>query len=257
MRLVAASDLTVAELAELFTAGYQGYFVPVRVDEAALDFMIDAWDIDLARSRVALDGDDRVGIANLAVRGDRSWIGGIGVVPAARGRGVGRALMEAVLAEAPPIVTLEVIEQNEPAIALYRSLGFEHARFLEVWSLAGDVAPPDAEVGTAEPRPLGQEGLPWQRQDSSLGGGFERLETEGGAAIVRVTGPRVSVLQLRADGEASARRLLQAARGRGESLHYVNVPEGDVASVALSALGGTLELRQHEMIRTTALRNTA
>lgn len=254
MRLVPASELPVAELAELFTAGYEGYFAPMRVDEAALASMIDAWDIDLGRSRVALEGDERLGIANLAVRGDRSWIGGIGVVPEARRRGIARALMEAVLAEAPPVVTLEVIEQNEPAIGLYRSLGFEHARFLEVWSLAGDAAPA-AEVRTVEPRPLGQEGLPWQRQDRSLGNGFECLETDGGAAVLRVSGARVSMLQLQADGEAPARRLLQAARARGESLHYVNVPEGDVASAALAALGGVLDLRQHEMICTIALRN--
>ena len=257
MRLVPASELPVAELAELFTAGYEGYYVPVQVDEAAFAYMVETWDIDLARSRVALDGDERLGLANLAVRGDRSWIGGIGVVPAARRRGVGRALMEAVLSEAPGGVMLEVLEQNEPAIGLYRALGFETTRLLEVWSLAGDVAPPDGEVRTVEPRPLGQEGLPWQRQDRSLGSGFERLETDGGAAIVRAGGPRVSVMQLRAEGEGPARRLLQAARARGESLHYVNVPERDVASAALAALGGTLDLRQHEMIRTPALRNKA
>ncbi len=252
MRLVAASELPLAELAELFTAGYQDYFVPVHVDEAAFAFMVDAWDIALARSRVALEGEERLGLANLAIRGDRSWIGGIAVVPVARRRGIGRALMEAVLAEAPGSVMLEVLEQNEPAIALYRSLGFEPTRLLEVWSLTGDVPPPDGEVRTVDPRPLDQEGLPWQRQDRALGSGFERLETDGGEAIVRVSGPRVSVLQLRADGEAPARRLLQAARARAESLHYVNVPEGDAASTALAALGGTIDLRQHEMARRPA-----
>ena len=36
--------------------------------------------------------------------------------------------MEAVLADAPSVVGLEVIEQNEPAIRLYESLGFERTR---------------------------------------------------------------------------------------------------------------------------------
>ena len=36
-------------------------------------------------------------------------------------------------------------------------------------------------------------------------------------------------------------------RARGERLTYVNVPEGDPASIALGALGGTLDLRQFEM----------
>jgi ribosomal protein S18 acetylase RimI-like enzyme len=66
-------------------------------------------------------------------------------VPAARRRGVGRALTEAVIAEAPSIVTLEVIEQNERAIRLYERLGFERRRILEVWSLTAEVAPAAAD----------------------------------------------------------------------------------------------------------------
>ena len=252
MKLVRASELSLAVRAELFTAGYEGYFTTMTVDEAALAWMIESWDVDLDRSWVAVTDDGPVGFAQLAVRGDRGWIGGVGVRVAARRTGVGRAVMEAVLADAPPTVMLEVIEQNEPAIALYRSLGFEHTRYLEVWSLAAEVQPPGGEVRIAEPRPLGQPGLPWQRDDRSLPHEYERLETAGGEALVRVVGPRVTVLQLRADGEEPARRLLAAARGRGESLQYVNVPEGDPASAALGALGGTLDLRQHEMLRTSA-----
>lgn len=256
MKLVPASSLPLAELAELFTAGYENYFVPVHVDEPTLAFMVGAWDLDLDRSRVAVGDDGPVGFANLGVRGERGWIGGLGVRVSARRSGAGRALMEAVLEHAPPSVTLEVIEQNEPAIALYRSLGFEQTRFLEVWALT-DPAPAVDGVVEADARPLGQDGLPWQRQDRSLSDGFERLETDGGAAVFRVNGPRVSILQLQAEGEEPARRLLAAARSRGESLDYVNVPEGDPASAALAALGGTLELRQLELLRTVALRELA
>ena len=129
MNVVPADTLSIAEIAQLFTRGYEGYYVPVQVDEAAMRYMIDTWDIDLARSRVA----ENVGFCNLAVRGDRGWIGGIAVVPEARRRGTGRRLMEAVLEVAPPTVTLEVLEQNEPAIRLYEELGFERTRALEVW----------------------------------------------------------------------------------------------------------------------------
>jgi ribosomal protein S18 acetylase RimI-like enzyme len=253
VRLVPSSTFSFAELAELFTAGYEEYFVPVSVDEAAFAFIVESWDIDLDRSRVAVDDSGPIGFANLGVRGERGWIGGLGVRVAARRSGAGRALMEAVLDVAPPVVGLEVIEQNEPAIALYRSLGFEETRVLEVWSLT-EQAPEVDDVRVVDPRPLGQDDLPWQRQARSLPDGFERLETDGGAALVRTNGPRVSVLQLAADGEEPAHRLLAAARARGESLHYVNVPEGDPASVAFAGLGGTLELRQCEFLRTVALR---
>ena len=247
MRIVPADGFGHARLAELFTAGYEGYFVPMHVDEATFAFMVDAWDVDLARSRVALDGDEPVGVVNLGVRGDRGWIGGLGVVPHARRRGVGRALMDAVLEAGPPLVTLEVLEQNEPALRLYESLGFRRLRLLEIWSLTAEAPAADARI--AEPRPLGQAGLPWQRADESLPAEYERLEVDGGAALVRVSGPRVSVLQLAAASEDAAAVLLAAARARGESLHYVNVPEGDPASAALRRLGGSLDLRQLELER--------
>jgi peptide/nickel transport system substrate-binding protein len=76
---------------------------------------------------------------------------------------------------------------------------------------------------------------------------FARIETDGAEALIRVNGPRVSVLQLRADDANAARTLLAAARARGESLHYVNVPEGDPASQALADLGAKLDLRQREL----------
>ncbi len=64
---------------------------------------------------------------------------------------------------------------------------------------------------------------------------------------------RVSVLQLAADDEGAAIDLLAAARARGRSLHFVNVPEGDPASAALRTLGGNLDLRQLELERSQML----
>ena len=246
MMLAPASDFDLATLAALFTKGYEGYFVPLHVDEAALRFMVDAWDIDLERSRVALEEGEPVGLAFLAVRGDSAWIGGVGVAAASRGHGIGRRLMEAVLADAPRPVILEVIEQNETAKRLYDSLGFEVVRMLEVWSLTEE-APASAARPLDDPRPLGQAALPWQRQDASLPESVEGVEADGGTALFRVTNGRVSILQLEAADEEAAATLLAAARARGTSLHYVNVPAGDAASAALARLGGTLDLRQFEL----------
>jgi GNAT superfamily N-acetyltransferase len=246
LELAPASGFGLDALAEIFTAGYEGYFVPLHVDEAALRFMVDAWDIDLDRSRVALADGQPVGLAFLAVRGETAWIGGVGVARPSRGLGIGRALMEAVLAEAPRPVLLEVIEQNEPARRLYETLGFELVRMLEVWSLTDEIPAAEARP-LAEPRPLGQPSLPWQRQDASLPEAREGLEVDGGTALIRVANGRVSVLQLDAVDETAAASLLAAARARGSSLHYVNVPEGDPAAHALARLGGTLDLRQLEM----------
>jgi ribosomal protein S18 acetylase RimI-like enzyme len=232
MNLVAADTLSFAELADLFTRGYEGYYLPIRVDEPTMRYMVEAWDIDLARSRVA----PGVGVCNLGVRGDRGWIGGLGVVPESRRSGVGRGLMEAVLEQAPPVVTLEVLEQNEPALRLYESLGFERTRVLEVWSLPER---PTAEARSVEPAPLGQSGLPWQREDASLPPGYERVEVNGGAMLFR----GATILQLQAADEDAAAALLS----RGAALHYINVPEGDVALGALERLGGERTARQFEL----------
>jgi len=231
--IVAGDRFSDEDLAALFTRGYEGYFLPMHVDAATFRYMVDAWDIDLSRSRV---GPGK-GLCNLAVRDDRGWIGGIGVVPEARREGLGRALMEAVLEVAPPTVTLEVLEQNEPAIRLYESLGFERTRMLDVWALPEVAA---VEARQADPAPLGLDGLPWQREDASLPpGGYERLEVDGGAILIR----NGNVLQLDARDEETAVALLS----RGTKLSYVNVPEDDVASGAMRELGGTVTLRQFEL----------
>ena len=232
MRLVPSDQFSYADLAELFTRGYEGYFVPMHFDEPTLRYMVDAWDIDLSKSRVA----PNAGVANLAVRGDRGWIGGIAVVPEQRRNGVGRALMEAVLELAPPTVLLEVIEANEPAIKLYESLGFEKTRVLEVWR----VEAPLVEAASADQSTLGQPDLPWQRDDASLPPDYERVEVDGGAMVFRGG----TVFQLEARDEDAAAALLS----RGAVLNYVNVPEGDVAIGALERLGGELRLKQFEMV---------
>jgi ribosomal protein S18 acetylase RimI-like enzyme len=232
VNLVPADRFSFAELAELFNRGYEGYFVPVHVDEPTLRYMADAWDIDPVRSRVA----PGQGLCNLAVRADRGWIGGVGVVPEARRRGVGRALMEAVLELAPPTVLLEVIEANEPAIRLYESLGFERTRVLEVWR----VDAPEVAAESVEQSTLGQVDLPWQRADESLPPDYERVEVDGGAMLFRGG----TVFQLEARDEDAAAALLS----RGRVLDYVNVPEGDVACGALRRLGGEMRLRQYEMV---------
>jgi RimJ/RimL family protein N-acetyltransferase len=75
------------------------------------------------------EGGEPVGAAGLhptATDGVLSL--GMWVLPEWRGRGGGRALIEALLDAVPPgahKVELEVFPDNDAAIALYRSLGFE------------------------------------------------------------------------------------------------------------------------------------
>jgi ribosomal-protein-alanine N-acetyltransferase len=78
---------------------------------------------------VALDGEQVLGYAGLAVNPDETWVQNIGVRKAAQRRGIGRALLEALLAEATRRgirkVLLEVAVDNAPAQKLYATYGFE------------------------------------------------------------------------------------------------------------------------------------
>jgi ribosomal protein S18 acetylase RimI-like enzyme len=259
VELVPAETLPLDRLAELFTAAYEGYPLHVHVDEGTLAFMVDAYDLDLGRSRVASRSGEPVGLAMLAVREATGWIGGMGVVAAARRGGLGTILMRAVLDEARTAglgeVGLEVLEPNDAAIRLYERLGFRRVRMLEVWSLAA--APPTASAREADPeaahawiRAHRRSGEPWQRADATLERlrGVEAVELpDAAAALVRVSDGRASVLQLAAHDVDAAADVLAATRARADTLSFLNVPEGDPASSALERLGGKLEIRQHEM----------
>lgn len=62
---------------------------------------------------------------------DECYVDDVAVFPDRRRKGVGRALMEALIAEArgknAAFLTLEVRDSNAPARELYRSLGFREA----------------------------------------------------------------------------------------------------------------------------------
>ncbi len=76
---------------------------------------------------VALDGDDVVGYAGLAATAPgESWVQNIAVRRDAQRHGVGRALLEALLAAAgDAAVLLEVAVDNTPAQRLYGRYDFE------------------------------------------------------------------------------------------------------------------------------------
>jgi ribosomal-protein-alanine N-acetyltransferase len=78
---------------------------------------------------VAEDEDRILGYGGLAVNDDEAWIQNIAVVRDAQRRGIGRTILEALLAEAARrkarAVLLEVAVDNAPAQKLYATYGFE------------------------------------------------------------------------------------------------------------------------------------
>lgn len=255
LTLEAASARSPAVLAALFTAGYEGYFVPVAVDESAFSFMAGTWDYDLDSSLVAVDGADDVGLCMLGVRGASGWIGGVGIVAGRRGEGIGEQLMRAIGDQAASRgieqLWLEVLVQNEPAIRLYEKLGYQVVRELEVWSLdelnlkTHDVAsaPVADVVGRSSQRP------PWQRGDAVVRrhDDARALVGDDGWLVYRSGDGVASILQAAGDADA-IRALIESLPEGTTGVRYLNGPESDPVNDVLEALGGTCVARQHEML---------
>ncbi len=249
-----ATSLPPGGRVDLFNAAYEDYFVPFRLDEAALDEMTRTFDLDVEASRVAMRDGEPVGFGNLGVRGDQAWIGGVGVIVRARRQGIGELLMRALHEEAAArgvaSVWLEVMEQNEAAYRLYEKLGYRLVREVEVWSLpeaspAGSAREVPAAEAHARVRELQHEREPWQRADGTLRhyDDLRGLETETGAAVFRVSGV-VRLLQI-AGGDS--RNLLETLRGHG-TVSVLNLPADHPVADSLRSLGATPSVRQREMV---------
>jgi ribosomal protein S18 acetylase RimI-like enzyme len=261
-----AAELALPALADLFNRAYEGYEVPLHVDTGAVAFMHEAFDLSPERSRIAWRDDRPIGLAMLAVRGTRAWVGGMGVATEARRSGVGEQLMRALLDAAREAgvkrVQLEVLEPNTRARALYEKLGFRTIRRLEVWQWDAPARPPGVPVEACDPRAARHRVAaarrtpePWQREDATIDRldvstpALRAVRTSGGDAIYRVTDGRASVLQLDAGDERAAGALLDAIRERDgvTVLRYLNVPDDDPAAAALRARGATCAAAQFEM----------
>ena len=245
-----SSSLSLSERAQLFTAAYEGYLMPFQIEEKALEWMQEKFDFDLDASRIAYRDGEPVGLANLAVRERDAWIGGVGVVASARRGGVGEALMRAVHEEARARgverVWLEVIVENIGALALYEKLGYEHVQDVEVWTLPGsEGAHEGREVPPGEAKAqLAERHEPWQRADGTLAhyDDVRGLVTESGAMLFCV---RSSVQLQQYAGEAEP--LIRALRTFGD-VYILNLPADDPAAQVLRELGGSVTVRQHEML---------
>lgn len=263
MELRPSSGFSNGELAALFTAAYTGYFVPFEVDEARFEFMVDVFDLDLERSLVAVDGGEAIGLANLGRRGPYTWLGGVGVVPARRGEGIGESLTRRLLERAREAgaeeMTLEVIVENRPAISLYEKLGFVPTRELQVLSLAAsepdgnDSAIATVEAALAVVAARRREEEPWQRADATLDRlrrrdpAPEAVTAGGAAAVFRVAGGDVGLVQA-AGGQSGLVAILGSLRARGK-VTAVNYPAGGEVAAAFHALQADVPLRQYEMVK--------
>ncbi len=136
MILLSASDFTIEELTRAYNQTRTDYLIPMPMNPGRLQEYILLYDVALDRSKVAIEGDNIVGLGMLGKRKGMGWITRLGVLPDGRRQGVGGAILDALLIEAQncklPDVWLEVIHGNGPAHELFHKFQFRETRELIV-----------------------------------------------------------------------------------------------------------------------------
>ena len=262
-----ASELGGDGLLALWNAGYEGYFVPISMTAAQLERHLRCGAIDLDRSRVMRVDGEPAAFSLLGIDGERGWIGGFGVAPAFRGRGLSYALMREHAARfrgwGLHRVQLELFEQNWVR-KTYEAAGFRVTRRLPYL------------VGTAPAsgRPLSAVSLDealehharlhaafpasWNREPRFVRCAFPpdgEIAIAGPAArpsgilLAAPLGERVRVYGAAAEDVESAARLVEAlgALFPARPVIVVNEPEGSPVHRALLAAGFAGESAQLEM----------
>jgi ribosomal protein S18 acetylase RimI-like enzyme len=136
-----ASNYSIPELVDLLNRGFEEYFIPIYFNNDMFSNMLRKDGINLADSRVLIADDQECGIGLIASRQALhvSRVAAMGIAKEARGKGAGSWLMKELIDDASDRgdreMVLEVIEQNEPAVKLYRKHGFESMRRLVGFSL--------------------------------------------------------------------------------------------------------------------------
>ena len=264
------ANLDLADVTSSFNLVYEEYLIPARVDETWISAHLLQNDIDLTHSTLVTDGasGEVVGLAILGVRERRGWIGGFGIAPAYRGRGVSHALMERAIADARAAgvrdLVLEVLQPNHAAIRTYERAGFERTRELRIYERSGG----DRHTNSADqpvrhdpsellamrdhfdvPRPS------WQREAPSLCRmeGLEGVSLDDGSAWAIVTrgNDRLRIFDIVARDIVSATRLLVALDGETRCARavIVNEPSSSPVIPALAATGWSEAMHQWEMAR--------
>lgn len=179
----AAADYSLGQLADVVTAAFQGYALPVNESAVRLARLIRMQGLDLANSVVIRCNSQAVGISFLGLRNTRAWISAFGIVPSHRGRGLGRALMEKLIEQARGAgaqdVRLEVLVGNLAARRVYSQCGFQNERELVTLERSPWTAMPprnatvfveQVDVQTAVRLAVELEQTPacWQREAPSL-----------------------------------------------------------------------------------------
>jgi GNAT superfamily N-acetyltransferase len=172
-------NYSLSDLVKFLNSGFEDYFIPIRIE--IIDFlnMIRKDGIDLTVSRVLITDDQPIGIALIARRGWSSRLAAMGIAREKRGIGAGSWFMGQLIKDAyqrgEHEMSLEVIEQNKPAVKLYQKSGFQILRRLIGLIRKDAVEEEQSTLQEIDLREMGslisQHGLvdlPWQVSGESI-----------------------------------------------------------------------------------------
>jgi ribosomal protein S18 acetylase RimI-like enzyme len=261
-QLVEAAALAPGRLHAAFGAAFADYLIgPFTLAPSAWPAFLARQGVDLGLSRVALDaGGEILAFCLVAPRPRLArWrLGTMGAVPAARGSGAARALLDDFIERAGAAgqraLELEVFAQNERALRLYQGRGFElrhelHGYLAEPGVVEPACAPvervaPAAALAWLEAAELRIPGLPLQVGAGALRAAQGLQAWQHGAAQLAFTRPdetTVAIASLIDEGpaQADARALLQALRAEypQAALRVQQLQRLDLGGRALRELG--------------------
>lgn len=250
------------DLVAAFNEAFSDYLVPMTMTAPRLREMCAQRGVVLELSAAAFE-NDRIVAYTLNALG--TWNGapsaydsGTGVVPSHRRRGLARELLAmsfpALRARGATRMVLEVLEKNERAAALYRSLGFATTRRLHCWRYAGvaqfdrdavEIDLDDVPPGLCEPS--------WQNTLDAVrrsGDDPRVVAIDGGYVIVHAATGDVAQLAVdpaRRRQGIGTRLLRHAAAVAAKPMRILNVEVA--AQPFFEAAGAELFAAQLEMLR--------
>ncbi|MEM6430061.1 MAG: GNAT family N-acetyltransferase [Deinococcota bacterium] len=170
----------MTELAGYLNQAFEGYVIPFQFTAASAANLFLQDGISLSASRLMFERDRFVGLGLMSRRGQASRMAALAIVPAARGQGLGKYLVDvltqAARDRADTKMWLEVISQNTAAVTLYKRAGFNVQRKLVGFSVSkpvGNLA--DAPLERVNPLEVARSIIshmpldyPWQLSGESL-----------------------------------------------------------------------------------------
>jgi ribosomal protein S18 acetylase RimI-like enzyme len=133
-RLLAADDLT--PLYECFLEAFSDYQVDMQMSREQFEQRILRDGVQLEISAGAFDDKKMIGFYMNGFGEQRAYDAGTGVIPEYRGEGIAKELFAFMAPRLKEVgiaqYLLEVLSENDRAVALYRKLGFVETRVLSV-----------------------------------------------------------------------------------------------------------------------------